>query len=415
MLEITPAKILVEPLLSFDAAIPAWEGELIPVPFGTAQEVGRLRAEIAERGKAALNGYPVSGEVAERMAKAVRKQGKGIPTHETLLLEYGVLEGDPYIVIHSCFGSLVNETLGRAVSSLLASRLGSVGLKTDPYRIVFKLADITQWREVADVFQGLKPEVMKEILTLSLPNTDLFRWRFSHVARRFGIISRDADAGKPYLRKLMEVYRGTPVFQETLNELFQEKLDLEKASEMLRMLERGEIKVIESAGLSYLGRLGILKRYELVGEPRPEKEVFSIFRQRLLGTKIALVCTHCANLAYMGAVGEADKFQCKRCQSRLLGLVHWKRANDAVRLLGKHLAGRPMTPEEREIADRILATSYLIVASGHDAVKVLAGRGIGPATASRILARMTRGDDLLKDVLEAEKKFAKTRRFWQDR
>lgn len=415
MLEIMPKKILVEPLLSFEAAIPAWEGELIPVPFEVAQEVGRLREEIRKKGKAALKDYPVSEEVARRMVKAIKKQGKELPIHDTLLMEYGLLEGDPYLVIHSCFGSLVNETLGRAVSSLLASRFGSIGLKTDPYRIVFRLADLTQWRDVADIFSGLKPDIMKEVLALTLPNTDLFRWRFSHVARRFGVISREADVGKPYLKKLIEVYRGTPVFKETLNEIFQEKLDLEKASEVLELLEKGKIKIRENNSLSYLSRLGILKRYELVGEPKPEKEVFSIFKQRLLGTKIALLCTHCASLVYMGTVEEADRFQCKKCKSRLLGLVHWKRANDAVRLLQRHLDKKPMTSEEKEAVDRILATSYLIVASGADAVRVLAGRGVGPATASRILARMTKDDDLLRDVLEAEKRFAKTRRFWQDR
>lgn len=415
IIEIMPRKILVEPLQSLDAAIPAWEGELIPVPEQVSQEVGRLRKEISERGIKALEDFPVTETVAKAMAKAIKKQGKPVPGHDNILMEYGLLEGDPYLVVHSCFGSMINETIGRAVSSLLAGRVGSVGLKTDAYRITFRLADIAQWRDVADVFRGLRPGIMKEILTLTLPNTDLFRWRFSHVARRFGIISRDADLSKPYLRKLIEVYRGTPVHQETLNELFQEKLDIKGASSLLRRLERGEIEVEESSGLSYLSRLGIIKRYELVGEPKPEKEVFSIFKRRVLDTKIALICTHCGKTVFMGTVRDAERFQCPSCRSRLIGMVPWRRANDASAILKKHIAKKRMTAEEKAIVDRILATSYLIVASGHDAIKVLAGRGIGPTTASRLLARLSKGDDLLRDILEAEKKFAKTRRFWQDR
>jgi hypothetical protein len=47
-------------------------------------------------------------------------------------------------------------------------------------------------------------------------------------------------------------------------------------------------------------------------------------------------------------------------------------------------------------------------------VKVLAGRGVGVRTAARILSGPERGDDLLREVFEAEKQYAKTRRFWKD-
>ncbi|MFH1294357.1 MAG: hypothetical protein ABIH90_00255, partial [Candidatus Aenigmatarchaeota archaeon] len=414
IIEISNRKVLVEPLQTLDAAIPAWEGELIPVPEIVSQEVGRLRKAMKEQGIKALDDYPVSETVAKAMAKAIKKQ-TDIPSGEEILMEYGLLEGDPYLVIHCCFGSLINETVGRAVSSLLATRFGSIGLKADPYRITFRLADITHWREVADVFRGLKSEVMKEILDLTLPNSDLFQWRFSHVARRFGIISKDADVSKPYLRKLIDVYRGTPVHDEALNEVYQEKLDLKGAARLLKAMTEGKIKIKESSGLSYLSTLGIIKRYELVGEPKPEKEVFSIFKNRILNTKIGLICTHCGRTLYMGTVGEAEEFQCKHCSSRLIGMVPLKWINEGSSIVKKYVEKKNMKSEEREMVDRILSTSYLIVASGHDALKVLAGRGIGPTTAGRLLARMSTGDDLIGDILEAEKKFAKTRRFWQDR
>jgi len=414
MIEVAEDRILAEPLHSYDAAIPAWEGELIPVPYEVAQEVGMLRAAVKRDGKAALKDYPVSPEAAKMMVDAAQKHER-MPGADELSLEYGLLEGDAYLVVHSCFGSLVNETLGRAVSSLLASKFGSIGLKADAYRIVFRLGDITQWRDVAAVLRGLEPGILRQALELSLPDTDLFRWRFSHVARRFGIISRDADVGKPYLKKVIEAYRGSPVFREALNELFQEKLDVERASDVLRLMTAGKVKVSESAGLSYFARLGILKRYELVGEPRPEHEIFAIFRERILGTKIGLVCTNCTNVAYMGTVGEADAFECRRCGSRLLASVPLKRVQEAKALLENHVKKKAMTAEERAIVDRLLAGSYLVVASGADALKVLAGRGIGPSTAGRILARMSHGDGLLRDILEAEKSYAKTRRFWQDR
>lgn len=414
IIEVSSGKVLVEPLQSLDAAIPAWEGELIPVPLEVSQNVGMLRSQIKSDGIKALEGYPVSKIVAKALTDAVKKQDP-LPTDKEIIIEHGLLEGDPYMVIHSCFGSLVNETIGRAVSSLLATRFGSIGLKTDAYRITFRLADLSQWREVADVFRGLKPEIMKEILSMTLPDSDLFRWRFSHVARRFGLISKNADVGKPYLRKLIDVYKGTPVHEETLNELFQEKLDIRNASKLLNDMASGKVMVTESAGLSYLSRLGIIRRYELVGQPRPENEVFSIFKTRILDTKVAMVCTHCGYTVYMGPVRDANRFTCLKCNSKLIGVVPWKWANEASAIIRKHVDKKRMTAEERDIMDRILSTSYLIVASGEDALKVLVGRGVGPTTAGRILAKMTKGDDLLRDILEAEKKFAQTRRFWQGR
>ena len=414
VIEITSDRILAEPLHSYDAAIPAWEGELIPIPYDVSQEVGKLRAAVKKDGKAALDDWPVAPEVTKMMIDAVKKQER-MPEASELALEYGLLEGDAYLVVHSCFGSLVNETIGRAVSSLLASKFGSIGIKADAYRMVFRLGDITQWRAVADVLRGMKPEIMREILELSLPDTDLFRWRFSHVARRFGIISRDADVGKPYLKKVIDAYRGTPVFRETLNELFQEKLDVEKASEVLRLMASGKVRVTENADLSYFARLGIMRRYELVGEPKPEHEVFSIFRQRILDTKTSLICTNCATVAFMGSIGEASTTPCKRCGSSLLAMAPIKHVQDAKAMLEKHIGKKAMTSEEKAIVDRLLATSYLIVASGVDAIKVLSGHGVGPSTAGRILAKMSKDDDLLRDILEAEKNYAKTRRFWQDR
>jgi len=51
---------------------------------------------------------------------------------------------------------------------------------------------------------------------------------------------------------------------------------------------------------------------------------------------------------------------------------------------------------------------------GSKAVEVLAGHGIGPQTASRILAMMhTNKDNFYKDILNAEKNFARTKVYWK--
>src|SRR5881397_1699091 len=53
------------------------------------------------------------------------------------------------------------------------------------------------------------------------------------------------------------------------------------------------------------------------------------------------------------------------------------------------------------------------VNSGRRAGIVLAGRGIGPTTASRVLRKHTpKEDDLYLNILKAEREFERTRMFW---
>jgi ATP-dependent Lhr-like helicase len=50
---------------------------------------------------------------------------------------------------------------------------------------------------------------------------------------------------------------------------------------------------------------------------------------------------------------------------------------------------------------------------GKKAVIALVGRGVGPDTAARLLARyQTEEDEFLRDILAAEIMYARTKRFW---
>ena len=69
---------------------------------------------------------------------------------------------------------------------------------------------------------------------------------------------------------------------------------------------------------------------------------------------------------------------------------------------------------ERGISDKkLLKSSSLTNSYGLKAVLVMAGRGVGPETAGRILRRHSiTEDDLIRHIMEAEITFARTRRFW---
>ena len=64
-----------------------------------------------------------------------------------------------------------------------------------------------------------------------------------------------------------------------------------------------------------------------------------------------------------------------------------------------------------------LDSGSLVITYGNIAATVMAGRGVGVATAKRVLAKLGTGkitrEYLLKEILEAEKLYAKNKRFWK--
>ncbi|HLD57703.1 MAG TPA: hypothetical protein VJA47_05320, partial [archaeon] len=444
ILELRGDRVYVDPTSGLEAAIPAWEGELIPVPYEVAQTVGEMRRFVAEKILAEeekdkdilhslKNTYPISTESAEAILKTIKEQAEYgfVPDDKKVLIEYvdnDKADDNNYrLVFHTCFGSLINDTIGRCLSTLLTNSIGSVGLQTDPYRIALTLPTF-QWQEVIDTFKNMNPEQLEQLLEINLTNTELFRWRFIHVAKRFGIISKGADYGKAYLKKIIEVYAKTPVYKEALNEIFEEKLDIDGARKVLALLKDGSIKTEIRKGLSPLGRTALEKtKYEIVPSEKPTQEIFEMFQERLENTEIGLVCCNCGKWSAVYTVKLLPKaIICPVCAARLVGIVPAKYAEDARKIIKKNSEDKKLTEQENKWLKMTLDSGSLVITYGPVAAKVMAGRGVGVATAKRVLAKHGRddtglqasvhpgnGDDLLTAILDAERQYVKNRRFWQ--
>lgn len=413
-------RVFVEPTVDVEAAIPGWEGELIPIPFEVAQEVGRLRYKIQSRLKKKkdneiveelMSVYPVDENSAKKMVKIIEEQLKYgiIPDDKTILVE----DYENMIIMHTCFGSKANETFGRFLSSLLTMRVGSVGLKTDPYRIMIQF-QAKNLELVKDIILNNNPEHLRNYLEMSLARSELFEWKFVHVAKRFGAISREAEYGKVRMGRIIDSYAGTPLYKETLKELETEKLEIERVVELLRKIQNKEISLIFKPGLSPLGRVGLKHQFaEIIGPERPEKEIFELFRQRIMKTKVRLVCVNCGQWSQSYEVKAVPKnVKCGICQARMLATVSYHN-RDAQKIIKKGLKGKT-SKEESKKYDRLRWSADLFLTYGNKAVIALSGRGIGPQTAARILSRFHKTDeDFLRDILEAERNFIKTRRYWK--
>jgi ATP-dependent Lhr-like helicase len=413
-------RIFVEPSGDVDAAIPGWEGDLMPVPFEVAQEVGSLRRMISDMLFEKVNKeeileevkrkYPVDENSAKRMIGLIAKQLKYgiIPNDKKVLIE----TEDNVMILHTCLGTKGNETLGRMLSATLAARIGSVGLKTDPYRVILQL-QIMDTDLIEDALFKTKPEDVEPLLELNLSNSRLFQWRFIHVAKRFGVIRKEADYGDRWLSRIIDLYQGTPVWEETLREIRTDKLDIDAVKHFLEKIQKKEINVIFKKGLSPIGKLGIKKRVELIGPEKPELQVLDIFENRLNEKKVILVCMNCGDWKRTFKVKDLlEEIRCGNCKAKLIASIRssWIEAQHIIK---KKIKGSPLTTEEMRRFDGLEKISDLVIVYGPRAVKALAVRGIGPKTAARILRGMYDTEkDFVKALLNAERQFIRTKRFW---
>src|SRR5256886_989604 len=136
--------VLVEPVREI-GDVPSWVGEDIPVPFEVAQEVGRIRRERD------LSRYPVNEHGAARFSAYLASVGDApLATDGRITIE-GARD---VVIVNACFGAKVNETLAQLISSLVSARFGqSVGLQTDPYRIVLEVPRSGKARQIVDILR----------------------------------------------------------------------------------------------------------------------------------------------------------------------------------------------------------------------------------------------------------------------
>jgi ATP-dependent Lhr-like helicase len=421
ILSVEKDKVFVEGINDIESAIPAWEGELIPVPFEVAQEVGKFRRMIKEmidkkiKNNEIINKikeiYPVSSQTTVRMIQLIKNQMKKytVPDGENIIVE----KFQNYIVLHTLFGSLVNETLSRFLTSILSAEHGEIiTSRTDPYRIIIKGVS---FEEIKKILFEYKPEDIEIILEKTLPRSSLFKFRFIHVAKRFGAISKKASFNMINIDRLIDVYWNSPIYKEVFQEIFTEKLDLEKTEEIINKIQSKEIKIKSIEGLSPIAKLGF--RYELqdvVKPERPEKEIFKIFKNRLMNSKVRLLCINCGDYSIADYVKNIEKEpRCRKCQSKLIAVLKSHRT-EAQKIVKKWLRGKELSDEEKQKLEFIKKSADLCIVYGKLACIVLAGRGVGPQTAFRILSKPRRNEeDLFKYILESERLFIKNKRYWQ--
>ncbi len=430
VVEINDNKVRVEPIKDPYGAIPAWEGELIPVDSEIAERVGEFRKYVNKKLEKNIDkknilenlreDFPVEKDALEWSLNYLENQKEEayLPTNDRLLIE----TYKEFAVLHVPLGTNGARTLGQILSALLTTRLGSsVRIKTDPYRIAFRFTDKQQGELIKKTLEDLEPDHIEPILGKILRKSSVFRWRLLHVAKRFGAIRKDADYSKISGDRLVEAYQDTPLWDEAEKEVLLEKLDIPTVKKLLNRIINGEIQIETISrgynqgptpvGLPILNELAASG--ELVVPERAEKEILKALKRRLRNEQVKLLCLNCLDWSTLTRVRRLEeKPKCGNCEARLLGLVP-KDNRNVKSLLGKEKKGEKLDDEEKHTVKRVKDTANLIITHGKKAIIAMAGHGVGPATASRILRKQPETeDDFYREILDAERQYARTHGFW---
>lgn len=414
----------VEPTAPTLDAIPSWEGEIIPVSFETAQEVGRLRARIASKlddptGLREIQEQLQLGDDAlDKITETVKSQLKHfpLPTDSHIIIE----KFENCIVIHACFGSTTNDTLAMIMASILSAKYGvNVATQTDPYRIALICPFKIEPETVALELSKFTPDDVEKVLIESLQNSDLFAWRHWHVARRFGIVERKADYKTMRSRMLVRAMKDTPLNTETQREVLLEKFDLQTARDIVTKIRAGEITIdvaserAESCSPYATPIIDKIIPHDLLRPAVPTKSLTDIVRERLLASSVRFVCIFSGDWDAVRVVGQLrENIRCPKCRSTLIAATYM--SNDSLLdVVRKKRKGGKLTPEEEQNWRQAWLSASLVQTKGKEAVVVMSGRGVGPTTATRVLRRVHRTEeDLYVDILKAEREYARTRLFW---
>ena len=414
-------EVMCAPATSTDTDAPRWVGEMIPVPFEVASDVAKMWNSILDQGSgdidAWLADFGISGDSTKHLVDTLRESEKAlgkIPSPDLYILE----TFDAGIVLHSPLGTRANESLGIVIASLLTTRLGLVvAVERDPYRILFTAKDDLKSSHILDVLNDYSGDQASHILRLAVKQTQNFASRFVQVGRRMDIIRKDAKSKQIPVRYLIKAFEDTPVFEEAMREVLEEKMDEKRAMEVFGRFSSGDLKIheVKTVKPSPLARLIVEEktRFEVMGEITEEDEVLRMMEERLLSKQFRLICmagNHWNSVRTITTMD--DVVTCPICESKMIGVLQLS-DNDFPKLLEKRLRGEVLTKEEEKKYKAASLTAELVSIYGKTALLVLAGRGIGATTASRILSPgLKERLQILRAIVKGELQYERTRPYW---
>jgi ATP-dependent Lhr-like helicase len=427
-------KVYVLPVNDPTAAIPGWDGQILPVPGELAVRVGEYRKQINKL----LDEHKTRVPVVEKFSRiwpadpyGVRKvveeidvhraTGAPVPTDELVLIE----GFDRYIIIHTHLGDVLNFTLGEVIEELFR-RQGLVRMWWwDSYRILYEMTADTADLDLEDLFLkqvfGVDEPVLGGACHGVLHRHFPWELQMKRIAERFGALSRGRLMYGGAMKELQVRFRLTPIYDETIREAQVERADFEGVKRIFKQIkERNlEVRFFRSRDKPTPLAYHILYRHvdipELIAPENVAADNMARLRISIEGRAIDLLCFDCAILqTEIGIASLSEYPACQNCGSKLLAPVFWS-SGYVTSILKKKRAKQSLDENEQKALTKARRSADLVIAYGRRAIVAQSVYGIGPQTASRVLSKMHEDDDeFYKDLLEAKLQFITTRPYWNN-
>jgi len=427
-------KVYVLPINDPTAAIPGWDGQILPVPGELAVRVGEFRKQIDRL----LDEHKTRAPVAEKFSRTwpadpygVRKvveeidthraTGAPVPTNDRILIE----GFDRYIIIHTHFGDVLNFSLGEVIEELFR-RQGLVRMWWwDSYRILYEMTADTADLDLEELFLkqvfGVDEPVLGGACHGVLHRHFPWELQMKQIAERFGALKRGRLMYGGAMKELQVRFRLTPIYDETIREAQVERADFDGVKKIFRQIKEQnlEVRFFRSTDKPTPLAYHILYRHvdipELIAPENVAADNMARLRISIEGRSIDLLCFDCANLETEVAIGGLPEHpSCQNCGSMLLAPVFWS-SGYVTSILRKKQAKQSLDDNERKALTKARRSADLVIAYGRRAVVAQSVYGIGPQTASRVLSKMHESDDeFYKDLLEAKLQFITTRPYWNN-
>lgn len=427
-------KVYVLPVDDPTAAVPGWDGQILPVPRALATRVGSYRKSLEKLLTDDRSKMPVIEQLSQRWpadayglkrvveeTEAHRATGAPIPTDHRILIE----GFDRYVIIHAHLGDVVNFTLGEVIEELFR-RKGIVRMWwSDAYRILFEMNADTSDLAMEDLFKkeifGIEEPVLGGAIHGVLHRHFPWHVYMKRIAERFGALNRGRLMYGDAMKELMLRFRLTPIYDETIREALMEHSDFDAAKKIFRGIKSGatEIQFFQSKEKPTPLAYHILYRHvdipELIAPDNVAADNLVRLRISIEGRVIDLLCFDCGTLNHEIMIADLPPHpECNMCGSRLLAPLFWS-SGWATNILRKKRNKEGLDESEHKALTRARRSADLVIAYGKKAVIAQSVYGIGPQTASRVLAAMhDKDEEFYEELLNAKLKFIATRPYWNN-
>jgi ATP-dependent Lhr-like helicase len=235
---------------------------MLPRSFDLSVEIGRFRGrmgKLAAQGKDIeewlIDHYPLDRGSARSISSYMTEQqafNGNLPSADNLLLE-GYLDpkGNQNIIFHYCFGRRANDALARAYAMAISNKFHcnvSMTVNDDCFMLT-----VPRRIKLEGLEKLVTPKNIDELLQAAIRDTELFKQRFRHCSTRGFMVlrnyqGREVPVGRQMQRsqkvlRSLEDRDNFPIVRETINEILNEAMNIQGASQILQGISDGSIRV----------------------------------------------------------------------------------------------------------------------------------------------------------------------------